>query len=123
MGWKFWKSDAQGDSPAGKEDHRLSGPKELPDTVGRYLVVKMHKDPDWVWNLKAVVRHREESKSLFDVRIFDDIKTRANQVKVKDYHSFDEHPEEILFEGTFDKKTQKVTLEEKSKSESVPRAA
>ena len=129
MGWKFWKSDDQGNEPVKNNEpvrngeHKLSGPKELPDTVGRHLVVKLHKDPDWVWNLKAVVRHREESKSLFDIRVFDEVKTRANQVKVRDYRSFDEHPEEILFEGTFDKKSQKVIVEEKSKPETISRAA
>ena len=50
---------------------KLPGPKQIPETVGRYLVVKMKKDPDMVWGLEAVLRPRAEEKNVFDVRVFD----------------------------------------------------
>jgi hypothetical protein len=35
---------------------RLPGPKEIPELVGRYMVLEDKKNPDWVWHLKGVVR-------------------------------------------------------------------
>jgi hypothetical protein len=43
-------------------------------------------------------------------------------VTVKDYTSLDGHPELILYEGWFDKKSMKVQIEEK-KIPPLPRAA
>ena len=32
-------------------EERLPGPKGIPGPVESYMVVKMEKDPDWVWRV------------------------------------------------------------------------
>jgi hypothetical protein len=90
--------------------------------VGRYLVVELGKNPDWVWRLKSAVRPRPEGKDCFDVRVFDDVKTAAMNVAVRDYTSLDGHPELILYEGWFDKKSMGVHIGER-KTATISRAA
>ena len=106
----FWKKKAATSEP---KVEKLKGPKGIPDIVGGRLVVEFNQSPDWVWKLKAVVRKRQESKSAFDVRVFDDLEAATKKVKVQDYTSLDEHPELILFEGWFDNESRQVQLEEK----------
>ena len=67
----------------------------------------MKKDPNWVWKLKAVVRPAEKKK-VFYCRVFDEGRTEAAGVRVKDWTSLDEHPELILWEGYFDKGTREA---------------
>jgi hypothetical protein len=108
MSFRFWKKTEN------KEEESLPGPKTVPEPVGRHLVVKMHKDPDWVWNLKGVIkRHQGDSNTQFDFRVYDDANVASKSIRVKDYRTFDAHPELILFEGWFDKKTLQVYAEEK----------
>jgi hypothetical protein len=110
MSFRFWNKTEN------KEE--LPRPKSIPDTVGRDLVVKMHKDPDWVWSLKGVVKlHQADSKTKFDFRVFDERDAALKGVRVKNYKTLDEHPELILFDGWFDKKTLQVHVEEKSRAE------
>jgi len=101
----FWKKSA---GPS-----KTKGPKDIPDIVGGHLVSDLNQNPDWIWKLKAVVRQRQESKSAFDVRVFDDAEATAGKVKVQDYATLDEHPELILFDGWFDKDARQVQLEKK----------
>jgi hypothetical protein len=90
---------------------KMSPPKNIPEAIGRYLVVSLGKDPDWVWNLKAVMKDRGNEKDVFEVRVFDQSQAASRQIKVKDYSSFDEHPELILYEGWFNKKTFEVKVD------------
>lgn len=115
MSFKFWQK---------KDDvspKKLPGPKEIPYPVGRYLVVDRGLDPDWVWGLKGVVLPREGEKNVFQVRVFSANDVSMKDINVKNYHSLDEHPEVILFQGWFDKKTLDVEIQ--SPSDSKPRAA
>ena len=121
MGWKIWKKKSEGEEQPKAKLEKLPRPKEIPQLVGQYLVVQLKKDPDWVWNLKAVVRKKPEGKASYNVRVFDEYQARLKKVGVKDFTSFDGHPDLILFEGWFDKSSNKVQLEEKSVS--TPRAA
>jgi hypothetical protein len=105
MGWKFWEQEKTNDGEV-----RLPGPKSIPDAVGRYLVTDEKKDPDWVWNLKGVVRPTER-KNVFYCRILDEAKATEARVKVKDWNSLDEHPDLILWEGCFNKETWEVRRE------------
>ena len=107
----FWKKRPAKEEPPRPQAEKLPKPKDIPDLVGRYLVTEMGKDPDWVWKLKGAVRQRSESKGAFDVRVFDAAQAAAKKVTVKDYTSLDEHPDLILYEGWFDKKSMKVQLE------------
>ena len=83
---------------------RLPGPKEIPELVGRYLVVEEKKNPDWVWKLKGVVRPAGKEKAFY-CRVFDEAQVAKAGVKVIDWTSLDEHPELILWDGYFDKET------------------
>lgn len=105
----FWKKKSPGEI-------KLSRPKTIPDPVGRFLVVKLGQNPDWVWNLKSVVKPRGEEKNSFDVRVFDSAQQSSQGVTVKNYNSLDEHPELILFDGWFNKKTQEVHVENRQKA-------
>ena len=109
MKWKFWqKSDAD---PAGRV---LPRPKDLPESVGRHLVVERKMDPDWVWSLKAALRPREESPDVKDIRIFSPATADEAGVAVRHFAALDPHPELILYEGWFDAKTHKMELLDKS---------
>jgi hypothetical protein len=122
MRWRFWEKGPKTEGLLKAEVHKLPKPKDIPEPVGKYLVVELGKDPDWVWRLKSVVRPRGGGKDCWDVRVFDEVKATQGNVAVKDYTSLDEHPELILYEGWFDKKSMKVQVEEK-KTPPIPRAA
>jgi len=96
-----------------KKTNGLLPPKSIPEAVGRYMVVSQGQNPDWVWNLKAVLRPNAESKDSFDVRVFEPSKVAGLGIKIKDYNSLNEHPELIVFEGWFNKRTYTVKFEKK----------
>ena len=100
MGWKFWQKADDHSAPKVK---KLPKPKDLPQEVGRFMVVDMKLDPDYVWELKCVTRPRDGNKAEFDVRVFDETRAVANGATVRDYNSLDEHPDQILFHGWYDK--------------------
>lgn len=95
----FWKHK---DTKEG--EIKLPGPKDIPELVGRYMVVQDKKDPDWVWSLKGVVRPAGKKKAFY-CRVFNQGQAAQAGVKVKDWTSLDGHPDLILWEGYFDKET------------------
>jgi len=110
---KFWKRETGKGEPSTAKAQKLPRPKDIPEPVGRYLVVNLGKNPDWVWHLKGVVRPRQEGKDSYDVRVFEEGKAAQMNVNVRDYTSLDEHPELILYEGRFDKRSMQVQIEDK----------
>jgi len=110
----FWKKmfckKRRVEEPSKSKVAKLPGPKEIPELIGRYLIRQMKKDPDWVWKLKGVIRQRSEGKDAFDFRVFDEAQVAARKVTVKDYTSLDEHPDLILYQGQFDKKSGEVQI-------------
>ena len=106
MGWNFWKKEAEGTPKKSK----LPGPRELPDAVGRKLVVDMEMDPDWAWSLKALIRRRDGDRHVRDIRIFDPEKSFAAGIAVKNFDSLDAHPDHILFTGWHNTDTGEVQL-------------
>ena len=111
MAWDFWKKKSETVELLKAEEEKLSRPRDIPEQVGRYLVVDLGKNPDWVWQLKSVVR-RQAEKHRYDVRVFNEIQARARGVSVRDFTSLDEHPELILFEGWYDKKSNMAHVQE-----------
>jgi len=97
MNWIFWKSEGQ--------TKKLPGPKYMPSPVGSYLVTKEGMNPDRVWDLKAVILPRSDEKYVFDVRVYDINKAAQKSVMVKNYHSLDDHPALVIFDGWYNKKT------------------
>ena len=120
MNWKFWEKKQETTTPSGPGVVKNPGPKRIHESVGRFLVVRLQADPDWVWSLKEVERQRPETKTVFDVRVYDERQSGSKNVAVKNYSSLDAHPDLILYEGWFDKKTMKVQIEDKK---ATPRAA
>ena len=100
MNLMFWKDDGQ--------NKKLPGPKEMPQSVGSYLVIKESMNPDLVWELKALILPRPNEKDSFDVRVYNSSKTSSNSVTVTDYRSLDNHPDLVIFEGWYNKKTHEV---------------
>ena len=107
MSWKFWKKD--------KDKSGLPKPKDLPTAVGKYLVVDLKHDPDWIWSLKSVSRSREENNSVSDIRIFSMDTAESNGVKVEDYTSLDNHGDMVLFDGWYDKENKAFEINDCSK--------
>ena len=103
MGWKFWQKN-NGTQDAGG----LPKPKDLPEAVGRYLVVDLKMDPDYVWTLKAALRPRTDNRDVKDFRIFSPSRADAAGVAVRNFNTLNEHPGLILHEGWVNKKTHQV---------------
>ncbi len=110
MGWKFWQKKESVDRSAGSQTKKLSRPKDLPQEVGRHLVVAEGLDPDWVWSLKCTVRQQEGKKTASDIRIFSQETAAQKGVPVIDYRSLDTHPELVLYEGYYDKQSREVHI-------------
>ncbi len=108
MGWKFWEKNTN--NSAEKKAKKLGKPRELPDSVGKYMVVSLHHDPDWVWSLKCVINQRQESKYDFDIRVFDERAALENKISIKGYDALDEFKHLILFEGRYNKDTGAVDI-------------
>ena len=98
MKLKFWQRET-----AGASTPRMPKPKELPDEVGRHLVVTLKQNPDWVWGLMVVYRDRPEGGSVRDMLVFDPKAALQEGIEIRDYARLSEHPELILFEGWHDK--------------------
>lgn len=110
MNWKFWKKDISGGG-SGQSTNKLPRPKDLPQELGRHLVVDEGIDPDRVWNWKCVMCSRDGSSTLFKFRIFSEAAAADNNVRVRDYTSLDAHEDLILYEGWFDRKSRQFNFE------------
>ena len=105
----FWKREKTKEG-----ELQLAGPKGIPDLVGRHMVVEDKKDPNWVWNLKGVVRPTEKKKAFY-CRVFSEAQAAKAGAKVKNWSSLDDHPALILWEGYFDTETNTVRSEKFAK--------
>ncbi len=106
----FWKKK---NNDPGAE--KLPPSKDIAEPVGRYLIAKMSQNPDWVWSLKAAFRPKPEDSNLIDFRVFDGKKAATQNIQIKNFSTLTEHPEFILFEGVFNKRTADVSLMKKEK--------
>jgi hypothetical protein len=97
-----------------KEEGKLSGFKEIPELVQKYLVAEKKMAPDLVKLLRGVER-KSTNGAGFDIRVFDHSEAIAAKVEVKDFTSLDNSPDLILYEGLFDEGAKQVKLEEKTK--------
>jgi hypothetical protein len=102
-------------SDGGNQAPKLSGPKEVPDEVGRSLVVDLKQDPTWAWSLKAVIKPDGGNRSFF-VRVYEERQAYSKGVQVRNFSTLDDHPELILFDGWFSKKTHEARLEARKKA-------
>lgn len=102
MQWKFWKRRSSISGTAA-DDPKMPGPKQLPQQIGGYLVIKEKQDPDWVWSLKCVVRRYPQRKSQFDFRVFDPANAKQRGISIVNFKSLDAYPELILYQGFYNK--------------------
>jgi len=109
----FWKKKPTTEEPSEPKAEKLPGPRSIEELVGRHMVLDLKLDPDWTWQLRSVVRPRSGGAHRFDFRVFDEAQVAAKRMKVKDYTSFDNYPELILYQGWFDKVSMEVHFEEK----------
>ena len=108
MFWNKWFDKTDSNKP---QKPKLKPPIDLPQQVGRYLVVNLGKDPDWVWELKAVLKPVEGGKkSARHFRVYNPVQSAKQWVKVLNYHSLDDYPELVLYEGEFDRDTHAVLI-------------
>jgi hypothetical protein len=101
---------------------KLPGPREIPGLVQKNLIDDKKLDPDLVQLLKSTIRQRQHSEQkVFDIRIFDDADAAARKVQVKDYTTFEIHPDLVAYDGWFNETTKQVELTEKKKiTQDVP---
>ncbi|MFC2020078.1 hypothetical protein ACFLU4_09100 [Chloroflexota bacterium] len=109
----FWKKKTKTEEPSKPKIEKLHGPSSIEAILATKLIVDLKQHPDLIWNLHSVVRQRSGDGQRFDFRIFDAARVAATRVEVKDYTSFDDYPELIVFQGWFDKESGEVHFEEK----------
>jgi len=112
MGWQIWKKKESSTALPGTPPKKLEKPRELPDDVGRNLVVEQGLDPDWVWSLKCVRKPKGNSKNTFDIRIFSQESAAQKGVKVRDYVTLEDHMDLVIFAGWYDKGSRKIQMEQ-----------
>lgn len=108
--WKFWQKVPQSLDPNNAKTDKLQKPRELPDRVGRHMVVKMELDPDWVWSLRCVYRKKVDQPGMFDIRILDTRDLSGVGMRQLNYASLDIHPELILYQGSYKKDSDQVQI-------------
>jgi len=96
--------------PAGENQEKLSGPKDILQPVGQSLVVAHKQEPDWAWSLKTVVRSFSNTPHHVEFRVYDPQEAMAIGLAVKNFHTLDQHPDLILYSGWLDKKTKDMEL-------------
>ena len=106
MNWKFWQKD-DGSRELEKQK-KMAAPRTIPEPVARYMVVDLKENAEWVWRLMAVERPMKGKKHEFDVRVYESGKVVAAGCKVMDYASFDDHPEQVVLECWYHRKTGEV---------------
>ena len=110
----FWKRKETKEG-----EKKLPGPKGIHDLARRYRVVEEKKDPNWVWQLKGVVRPAGEKKAFY-CRVFSEAQVAQAGANGKDWTSLDDPPDLILWEGYFDKETNTVRHEKFVKPSNSP---
>jgi len=105
----FWKKKSSGTS----EPEKMPGPQPISESVGKVISEKWGIDPDVARLLKSVISRNGNSKT--SIRIFDESDCLANGVQIKNYATFDPHPELVVFEGSLDETTKQTDLVEKKK--------
>jgi len=108
MNWKFWKKTPDQNGGKTTKTPRSARPKDLPEVVGRKLVVSLKMDPDVVWALKCVSRPLEGRKKEYEFMIFNPNRAINSGVAVKDWSTLEDRPDLILCSGHYNKETGSV---------------
>ncbi len=111
MNWKFWQKEKDREKISATGEVKLAKPRDLPQQIGMYLVTRLKLDPDWVWNLKCVMRPKADVKRVFEIKVFNPATAAGKGVSVSSFSTLDQHPDLILFHGSFNKNTGNVEME------------
>lgn len=111
MNWKLWLMSKIALTSDPTSSRRQDRPRDLPQDIGRQLVVGKNLDPDWVWSLKYVRKRQEGSKGIFDIRIYDPLDAVKQHLKIGNYASLDDHMDLVLISGSYDKSNANATLD------------
>ena len=79
------KPDAAAVEPSKTATDELPKPRSIEELVGRQMVLDLKLDPDWVWQLRSVVRRRSGGAHRFDFRVFEEAQAAAKGVKIKNW--------------------------------------
>jgi len=111
MNWKFWQKEIKRhESPNGKE--HLPPPTTIPEPIARYMVVDLKEEAEWVWQLKAVERPVYGAEiHEFKARVYEESRVSSANIKVHNYKSFDKHPDLIVLQATYNRKSGDVQQE------------
>ena len=108
MNWKFWKKTPDQNGSTTAQTPKSARPKDLPEVVGRKMVVSLKMDPDLVWALKCVSRPLEGRKKEYEFMIFNPHKAVTAGIAVKDWSTLEARPDLILHSGHYNKETGSV---------------
>jgi len=90
------------------------GPKDIPSLVYAYLVTTLEVPPEDLTRLRSVQKMSFwDDKLVTFIRIYDPL-TSEEARQVKDFSSLDQHPELVLYEGYWEKESDRVYLERKT---------
>ena len=73
----------------------------------------MDVDSKLAYALKAVMRPINNNPNTVEVRLYKQNIVDYYKLKVKNFNSFDDHQNLVLFEGTWDKKNMILNLEDR----------
>jgi len=90
------------------------GPKDIPPVVYVHLVTTLEIKPENLTGLKSVQKMGFwDGKLVTFIRIYNR-QTSDEALQVADFISLDQHPELILYEGFWEKGSDRIYLERKS---------
>ena len=96
------------------------GPKDIPGWVYVHLVTTLKVPAENLTGLRSVQKMGFcEGKLVTFIRIYDP-RTSEEAWRVKDFTSLDQHPELILYEGYWEKGSDRVYLERKTAPKHSP---
>ncbi len=97
------------------------GPKDISGWVYVHLVTTLEVLPETLTGLRSVQKTGFwDGKLVTFIRIYDPLASEQT-LQVKDFTSLDLHPELILYEGYWEKGSNRVSMERKAAPKSWPR--
>ena len=89
---------------------KLSGPRDIPETVKKYITSAEMVDSGILPFLKAVTKSSDKGNGTNDIYIFDPADAEARNIKVHNFDTLKENPNLIIAEGWFDEAAKKAEL-------------
>ena len=104
----FWKRGG-----TEQKEAKLSAPKDINETVKKYIASVQMIDSGMLPFLKQVVKISEKGDKVSDIYIFDPLDAEARGIKVQNYDTVKANPDLIIAEGWFNEAEKKSELTHK----------